>query len=173
AIAVLVVAVVLIAMDDDFVADLPAPHFRADRPDDAGRIGAGDMERMLVAVERRYRNAEAGPDAIVVDAAGHDIDQHLVVGDRPGRHHLALHRLFRWTVALLANRPGVHGRRHVAERRDLADVVEVLERRGGGFLLRDGHDGLRLNRFLRRTRRPGDGPQSAAVHVAVQQLPDG
>ena len=41
----------------------------------------------------------------------------------------------------------MHGGRHVAERRDLADVVEVLERRSGRFFLRDGHEGLRLNRF--------------------------
>ena len=147
AIALLVVAVVLIAVNDHFIADVPAPHFRADGPDDAGRVRAGDMERMLVAVERRHRNAKPGPDAVVVDAAGHDIDQHLVLGDRPGRNHLALHRLLGRAVALLADCPGVHGRRHVTERRNLADVVEVLERRGGRFFLRDGHDGLRLNRF--------------------------
>src|SRR5208283_1754423 len=69
AVAILVVAVVLIAVHDDFVADLPAPHFRADRPDDAGGIGAGDMERILVHVDRRNRRAEPGPDAVVVDAA--------------------------------------------------------------------------------------------------------
>ncbi len=40
AVAVLVVAVVLIAVDDDLVADLPALHLVADRPDDAGRVGA-------------------------------------------------------------------------------------------------------------------------------------
>ena len=102
------------------------------------------MERMLVAVERRDRNAEAGPDAVVIDAAGHDVDQHFVLGDRPGRHHLALHRFFRRAVALLADRPGVHVRRHMAERRNFADVVKIFERRGGRFLLRDGHDGLRI-----------------------------
>src|SRR5258707_9803441 len=43
AIAVLIVAVILIAVDDDLVADLPAPHLAADRPDDAGRVGARDV----------------------------------------------------------------------------------------------------------------------------------
>src|SRR6202035_1833675 len=62
AVAFLVVAVVLIAMDDDFVADGPAFHLRADRPDHTGGVGAGDVERMLVAVQRRNRNAEPGPD---------------------------------------------------------------------------------------------------------------
>ncbi len=57
---------------------------------DAGRIGAGDMERMLVDVEGRDRLAEPGPDAVVVDAGRHHEDQHLVLADRPGRHHLDL-----------------------------------------------------------------------------------
>jgi hypothetical protein len=39
AIAVFIVAVVLIAMDDHLVADFPAPHLGADRPDDAGGVG--------------------------------------------------------------------------------------------------------------------------------------
>ena len=130
AVAVLVVAVVLIAVDDDLVADFPAPHLRADRPDHAGGVRAGDVERILVHVERRDRLAEPRPDAVVVDAAGHHVDQHLVLGDRPGRHHFELHRRLRRPVTLLADRPGVHGRRHVTERRNLADGVEVFQRRG-------------------------------------------
>jgi hypothetical protein len=35
----------------------------------------------------------------------------------------------------------------VAERRNLADVVKILERRGGRLFLRDSHEGLRLTRF--------------------------
>ena len=65
-------------MDDDFVADVPAPHLRSYGPDDAGCVGAGDVKRILVYVERRDRLAEAGPDAVVVDAASHDVDEHLV-----------------------------------------------------------------------------------------------
>src|ERR671926_242519 len=41
AVAFLVVAVVLVAVDDDLVAALPALHLGADRPDDARRVGAG------------------------------------------------------------------------------------------------------------------------------------
>ena len=138
AVAVLVVAVVLIAVDDHLVADLPAPHLGADRPDHAGGVGARDVERMLVAVERRDRNAEPGPDAVVVDAGRHDVDQHLVLADRPGRHHLELHRGFGRAVALLADRPGVHLLGHMAERRDFADGVEVLDGgRLGRLELRD------------------------------------
>ena len=161
AVALLVVAVVLIAVDDDFVANLPAPHFRADRPDDAGSVGAGDMEWIFVNVERRDRLAEAGPHPVVIDAASHDLNQHFVVGDRPGRHHFALHRFFRRSVPFLADRPGVHFRRHVAERRNLADLVEILERRGRRFLSRNGQvllgnghmTGSRLHRHSRQDGR--------------------
>ena len=126
AIAVLVVAVVLIAVDDDVVADLPAPHLLADRPDDAGRVGARDVIGILVAVDRRDRRAEPGPDAVVVHARRHHEHEHLVVGDLPGRQHLDLERGLRRAVALLADRPGIHLLRHVPERRDLADFVERL-----------------------------------------------
>src|SRR6188472_2260838 len=71
AVAFLIVAVVLIAVDDDLVAYLPAFHLGADRPDDAGRIGAGDVIGVLVAVESRDRLAERGPHAVVIHAGGH------------------------------------------------------------------------------------------------------
>src|SRR3954452_5952802 len=65
AIAFLVVAVVLIAMDDNLLANLPALHLRADRPDHARGIGPSDVERRLVHVEWRDRLGKAGPDARV------------------------------------------------------------------------------------------------------------
>src|SRR5262249_14047781 len=123
AVAFLVVAVVLIAVDDDLVADLPALYLGADRPDDAGGVGAGDVKRILVYVERRDRLTERGPDAVVVDARGHPEDQHLVAADRRGRHDLDLHRGGGRTVALLADRPGIHFRRHVTERGNFPDFI--------------------------------------------------
>jgi len=116
-------------MDDDFVADLPALDLGANRPDHAGSVGTSDVKRMLVTVERRDRNAQARPDAVVIDAAGHDVDQDFVFGDRPGWDHLALHRLFRRAVPFLAYRPGIHFFRNVAERWDFADLIEIF---GGG-----------------------------------------
>ena len=174
AVALLVVAVVLVAVDDDLVADLPALDLGADGPHDARGVRAGDVKRMLVAVERRYRNAEPGPHAVIVDAARHHIDQHFVLGDRPGRHHLAQHRRLRRTVPFLADRPGIHLRRHVAERRDFADLVEVLQRRGGGFSLRDGHARLSASGALvhslayRHSRR---GKAAAALVCCKLSLP--
>src|SRR5947209_1136501 len=81
-------------------------------------IRPGDMEWILMHVERRYRNAETGPDSVVIDAAGHDVNQHLVLADLPGRQHFQLHRAFRGTVAFLADGPGMHLCRNVAERRN-------------------------------------------------------
>src|SRR5688572_30132894 len=43
AVTFLVVAVVLVAMDDDLVADLPALHLGAYGPNDAGRVRTGDV----------------------------------------------------------------------------------------------------------------------------------
>ncbi len=115
AVAVLVVAVVLVAVDNDLVADLPSPDLVADRPDDARSVRPGDVIGCLVDVERRDRLAEAGPDAVVVDARAHDEDQHLVRVDGRRVDDLDLERLVRLAVALASDRPGVHLRRHVAE----------------------------------------------------------
>ena len=160
AVAILVVTVVLIAVDDDLVAHLPAADLPAAGPNDAGGIRAGDVERVLVHVERRDRDTEAGPHPVVVDAAGHHVDQHLVLADRPGRQHFELHGGFRRSVALLADRPGMHLRRYVAERRNLADAVEALERhRLRRLRCRNGRHGG----YLRISNR-----QSAAFHAASQ-----
>src|SRR5829696_8810638 len=68
AVALLVVAVVLVAVHDDLVADLPALHLGADRPDYAGGVRARDVIGLLVHVEGRDWLAERRPDAVVVDA---------------------------------------------------------------------------------------------------------
>src|SRR5262249_21628655 len=123
-------------MDDDLIADFPAADFRAARPNNPGRVRTGDVERVLVDVEGRDRNAEAGPHTVVVDAAGHDINQHFVLADRPRRQDLELHGYYRRTVALLTDRPGVHLWRDVTKRRDFADLLKVLSHR-----LRRSRDG--------------------------------
>ena len=88
AVAFLVVAVVLVAMDDDFVADLPALDLGANRPDHARRVGAGDMEGLLMGVEHGNRLAQGGPDAIVIDARRHHENQHVMAVEFPGRARL-------------------------------------------------------------------------------------
>ena len=44
----------------------------------------------------------------------------------PGRHDFDLHGLVGRTVPLLADGPGIHVLRHMTERRNLADLVEIL-----------------------------------------------
>ncbi len=134
AIAFLVVAIVLIAVDDHFIANLPARHLRANGPHDARGIGACDVIGILVSVDRRDRHAEPRPHAVVIHARRHHENQHVMAVQRPGRHDLKLEGLLRRPMALFANRPGVHVLRHMAERRDFADVVKILvdfERRLG------------------------------------------
>jgi len=119
-------------VDDDLVADLPALHLGADRPDDAGGVGPSHVEGMLVPVEGRDRLAEAGPDAVVVHAPGHDVDQDLVLAECPGRNDLDLEGLFRRAMAIAADRPRIHVGRHMAERRHFTELVEVLQGTGLG-----------------------------------------
>src|SRR5262249_28558529 len=101
---------------------------------------------MLMHVERRDRDAEAGPHAVVIDSAGHDIDQHFVLADRPGRQHLDLHGSLGRAVTLLPDRPSVHPGRHVTKRRNFADFVEVFARRClQRVIRRDGRHGCLRN----------------------------
>ena len=163
AVALLVVAVVLVAMDDDLVADLPAPNLRPDRPDDARRVGAGDVKRLLVDVEHRHRLAERGPDAVVVDPGGHDEDQHFVAVERPGRHDLDLHRLLGRTVPLLAHHPGVHRRRHMAERAEFRRSRRGLSsrrRRKGGSSAAPPPERMAMTFLVTRAAPAGRRPSS-------------
>ena len=179
AVALLVLAVVLVAVDHHLVADLPAVDLGADRPDDARGVRAGDVVVGLVHVEHRDRLAERRPDAVVVDAGGHHQDQDLVAVERRRRHHLLLHRDRGLAVALAPDHPGVHVAGHVAERRDRADLVEVLAGWGGrggdlgrrglagerddlgavvhGCALRIGVDAGERPRGALAVRRPGAG----------------
>ena len=154
-VAFLVVAVVLVAVDDDLVADLPVADLVAHLPDDPRGVRARDVVRLLVDVEHADRHAEPGPDAVVVDARRHHQDQHLVAVDLPGVHDLDLHRLVGLALALAPDRPGIHLPGHVAEGRHLADFVQVLDRRvvGGdrGWGVQ-GHDDLLAFMPQRRSR---------------------
>ena len=108
AVAFLVVAVVLVAVDDDLIADLPPFDLGADCPDDAGRVGAGDVIGIAVDVEHGDWFAERRPNSVVVHARRHHEHEHVVTVEGPGRHDFDLHRLFGRTVPLLANDPCVH-----------------------------------------------------------------
>ena len=74
-------------MDHDLIADLPALHLVADRPDNARSIRARNVIVLFMHVKWRDRHAETGPDTIVIDTGGHHHDQNLVAVERPGADH--------------------------------------------------------------------------------------
>src|SRR3546814_20371501 len=81
------------------------------------------------------------------------IYQHLVGIDFRRGDDLELHRVFRRTVALAANHPAIHVLRHMADRRNLADLVKILVAALGGGAARG------LQRHYRPTRiRHGETP---------------
>ena len=129
AIAFLIVAIVLVAVYDDLVTDLPALHPGPDGPDNSRGIGSGDVDVALVNIEGTDGNAERGPHAVVVDTRRHDENQDLVAVDLVRRQHLHLHRRRGFAVAFTADGPRIHVGRHMSQWRDLADFVEILDRR--------------------------------------------
>ena len=123
------------AVDHDLIADFHVLDVLADLVDDARGIRAADVEvfllaRLLPGLDDIDRDAEGGPDVVVIDARRHDVDQHLVVLDRGDVDDLLLERRRRLTEPTLADQPRVHLRRHLAERRLFPDRVQLF-RHGG------------------------------------------
>ena len=126
AVAVLVIAVILVAVDHDLIANLPVANLVAHLPHDARRVGPGDVVGLAVAVKGADRLAEAGPDTVIVHACSHHEDEHFVAVDLPGVDDLLLEGLLRLAVAILTDGPSVHLGRHVADRGHFADFVEIF-----------------------------------------------
>ncbi len=119
------------AVDDDLVADLHVGDVLADLVDDARGIAAADVEILRLAglvarLDDVDRDAERGPDVIVVDAGRHDVDEALVVRDVGDLDHFLLERLHGLTEPLPADQPGVHLLWNFTERRLLADLVDFF-----------------------------------------------
>ena len=79
-----------------------------------------------MAVKRADRNTEACPDAIVVDACGHDQNQNFMAVQNGCIDHLDLKALVRLAVTLAADGPSIHLLWHVAERRHFANFIKVF-----------------------------------------------
>ena len=127
------------AVDDHFVTDLKVGHGRADLVDDAGRVAAADVKVLRLALllthlDDVHRHAERGPDIVVVDPGGHDVEQHLMGCNGRDRHDLLLEAVLGLSEAVLAHQPGMHVLGHDAERRRFSDGVAVSY---GG--IRHGH----------------------------------
>src|SRR5712691_3534551 len=121
------------AVNDDLVADLDVLDVFAGGPHDARAIAAAGVEvfglaQLLALGDDVEGLAESGPDIVVVDAGGHHVDQHLVGPDGRRGNGLSLPRIPRLTETVLPDEIRVHPRRHFAERRLLADVVEICHR---------------------------------------------
>ena len=77
------------AVDDDVVADLDVRDVLADRPHDAARVAAADVEvlglaLLLARLDDVDRDAHRRPHVVVVDARGHHVDEHVVRRRAPG-----------------------------------------------------------------------------------------
>ncbi len=156
AIALLIVAIVLVAVDDDLVARFHAGDLASDRPDNARGVGPGDMEVGLVDIEGRDWLSEAGPDAVIVHAGGHHEDEHFVAVNLRHRHLFQLHGGGRAAMALTPDRPGIHHFRDVKFRRNLTDFVDILPDPGD---LRVGHTStLRFSSSTQHFRRGSFSP---------------
>src|ERR1700730_17833229 len=75
--------------------------------------------------------AERGPDIVVVDARGHDVDQHLVGADRGRRDHLTLPGIARLAEPILPDEVRVHPRRNFPDRRSVSQIVELCHGASG------------------------------------------
>jgi hypothetical protein len=122
---------------DDVVADAHVGHALADRVHDPGRVRAHDMEvRRLAPARLRLRHVHGHttrrPHVVEVHTRRHDHHERLTRADLGNLDHLVADRVLRVAIAFGAHELRVHRGRHLAERRELADVVDVL-----------GHAGLR------------------------------
>src|SRR3989475_4691974 len=105
---------------DHFVTDPDARHVPPDGPDDSRAVAAAGVEvlglaRPLALGDHVERRPQCRPDVVVVDARGHDVDQHLVGTERRRRDDLATPGIARLTEAVLSNEVRVHPRRDLAE----------------------------------------------------------
>ena len=78
AIAVLIIAVILIAMDHHLIADLPARDLVAHRPDNTRRVGPGNVVRRAMHVKRAQRHTKTRPDAVVIHTGCHHQHDNLM-----------------------------------------------------------------------------------------------
>ena len=79
AITFFVIAIVLVAMDNDFIAGLPALNVLADGPHDPCRIRADNGVILVIAIQYADWFTKPSPNAIVIDPSGHHQQEHFVI----------------------------------------------------------------------------------------------
>ena len=163
AVAFFVVAVVLVAMHHDLVADFPAFHFIAHGPNDASSVGSCNMVGCAVAVKRANRLTETCPNTVVIYACRHHEDQHFVAIQNGRIDHFNLEGLIGLAVAFAPDRPCIHLRRDVAHWRDFTHLIEVffLCLVGEGCVLVESH--VRLHQIIHYSCRAAETTRSVGV----------
>ena len=78
AIAVFIVTIILVAMNDNFIANLPTRYLIANGPNDTRRVRTCDVIGLFVPVKGANRCAQCGPNTIIVHACGHHQNQHIM-----------------------------------------------------------------------------------------------
>ena len=126
-----IVEIPLTRVHDDPVADLHVRHLVAHGVDDARRVGAHDVEvRRLAPPGLRLRDvdghASGRPHVVEVHPAGHDHHEGVVRPELGHVDHLALDRRLGLAVSIGTHELRMHLRRHLPDRRDLAELVQVL-----------------------------------------------
>src|SRR4029450_3549961 len=118
------------AVHDHLVADLDVLHVLPECPHDAGAVAAAGVEVLGLAGARALRDhvergAQRGPDVVVVDARGHNVDQHLVRAERGRGNDLAPPGVTRLAEAILPDKVRVHTPGDLAQRRSLSELAKV------------------------------------------------
>ena len=126
-----VVEVPLPRMHHDLVADRDVRDLAPHGVHDAARVGPDDVEvgRLTPARLRArdvHRDAAGRPHVVEVHAGGHRGDEHVARPQLGDVEDLVLDRHRGLPEPVGPHRHRVHPRRHLARRRQLADVVQVL-----------------------------------------------
>src|SRR5207244_10227287 len=113
----------------DVVADLDVGYFGAGRVHDARRVRSADVEVGRLAEARVHLGDVDGdaarcPYVVVVDAGGHHEDERVVRADLGNVDLFDLERLLRLPEALRTDHLCVHARGDLADRWELADLVD-------------------------------------------------
>ena len=127
-----VVQVPLTGMDDDRVPHLDRSHLGTDRVHDPARIGAHDVELRRLApagLSLRHvdRDAARRPHVVEVHAGGHRRDQDVAGSELGNVDHLILDRVAGLAGSVRPDEHRVHTRWDLADRRQLADPVDVRD----------------------------------------------
>jgi hypothetical protein len=132
-------------VDDHLVAHFPLRHILAGLVDNSRSVAAADVKIFRLALfvagfDDVDRHTQARPHVVVVDAGGHHVDEHLVIGDGGNIDHLFLEGLDRVAKALFAHNPGVHFFRNFTQWGLIADLVQLFAHSVSSFLINNSDE---------------------------------